>query len=502
MNRTLKVALLAGVSVIALSSAAMAQAFTNDEVAIQSGGNPWTPVAAIPGLTAPTTNGAYVLSGPEGLITTSVANAVGANGAPTVTYGSEASATTYVAPATNPGNVGGTYAAGSYVIDSSGALISTANQAACTATTCTWVAPAATDNAVAWQKVTYAMETNGAVSGTLASGGTVPATNTANTYSPGDVLLTSTGALATAANQCTATAKCSYTAATNFDAKATAASVAATDYAYTSAAPSAVLKNGANSAAIIGGGVVLGNANGQTTAAGPGGIATIDGTTGNTSTLTPGKLTLGYGGVPGVGITLDSTVDPVVTVSNGTASGTTTISNGDVTAGNSLKVGTGANTTTISGGNVTTTGTVTASAVSAGVISTQDSHGTGYGNVGDTLTSQQGQITNNAAGISNLNSLYHTQQGEINAVDAKANKALQSAAITASLPQLHFANGDWLSVGVGGADAGGTGAWALAAGALIRPNVMIGVKGGMSGNTGVVAASGSISFGGGNVPLK
>jgi hypothetical protein len=173
---------------------------------------------------------------------------------------------------------------------------------------------------------------------------------------------------------------------------------------------------------------------------------------------------------------------------------------GDLYASNSVTTNT-VNASTVNAGTVKAT-TVKATSVQATVLSTEDSHGLVYANVGDALTSQQGQITSNTAGIANLNSLYHTQQGEINAVDAKASKALQSAAVTAALPQLHFANGDWLSVGVGGADAGGSGAWALAAGALVQPNIMVGIKGGMSGNTGVIAASGSWSIGGRNAPLK
>jgi len=488
MTRLFKASVLTSVSALAIiaAGAANAQTFTNDEVAIQSGGNPWTPVTAIPGFTAPTTNGAYVLSGPEGLITTSVANAVGPNGAPAVTYGSEASATTYVAPATNPGNVGGTYAAGAYVVDTTGALVSIANQGACTAAICTWVAPTAIDTAVSWQKVTYAMETNGAASGTLASGGTVLGANTTNIYAAGDVLVTSTGALATVATQCTATAQCTYKPAGDVDTKATAASVAATDYAYTSAAPSAVLKNGANSAAIIGGGAVLGNANGQTTAAGPGGVAVIDtakGTStltagglatqdlsGNTATVAPtgvtvsnsagsittvnaGVITLG-GATAGYGITLNANADPIVTVTDGTLSGTTTIHNGDVAAGNSLKVGTGASTTTVTGGNVKATGTVqastftdgagttisggnvTANTVSANVLSTN-----GYANVGTALTG--------------INSTLLSQQGQITSLNGRMDKAYGGIAMATAFDKPLIGHDQKFGVSAGWGDFSG-----------------------------------------------
>lgn len=182
-----------------------------------------------------------------------------------------------------------------------------------------------------------------------------------------------------------------------------------------------------------------------------------------------------------------------------------TVTAADAKTGNSVTAGINGVTlsnrdgseTSVSSGGLATTGTVTAAVVSAGVLST-----TGYADVGSTLTSYGTQIDANTAGISHLNGLYSAQQGQIDAVNKKAGKALEAAAITASLPQLHFGPGDWLSVGVGGADAGGTGAWALAAGALVRPNIMVGLKGGMSGSTGVIAATGSMSFGGGNVPLK
>ena len=522
MNRTLKVALLAGVSVIALSSAAMAQStwvpFQNDESAtaltVPGGATaPGTPYVNAPGAT-PTTIGAYELTSPNGIDTTiAQSKVVDSHGNSIVTYGNELAATgAFVGT--------GTGTNGQYLLDTAGHIVSAATVAAngsnfdasgaCTANCGTYkntgaltgfVAPTAHDSLAVWTPVSYSMETAASTAATHSQIAGIAA----NSYLiDGNGKLVSTSA-ATAAGL-TATSSATDIAAAGFtqvlqgtiDQKATAASVASTDYAFTKVAAVAVV---GNSQTIAGPGSLVQQNTDSTgkvtnsTAIGPNGIAIADTVTGNTSTLTPGKLTLGYGGVPGVGITLDATVDPVLTVSGGTPATTTTISNGDVTAGNSLKVGTGANTTTISGGNVTTTGTVTAAKVSAPVISTQDSTGTVYGNVGNTLTSYGNTLTTDGAAIKALN-------GEVANAQSTANKALNSAAIVAAMPQLHFAPSDWLSVGVGGADAQGTGAWALAAGALIRPNVMLGVKGGMSGNTGVVAASGSISFGGNSVPLK
>ena len=202
------------------------------------------------------------------------------------------------------------------------------------------------------------------------------------------------------------------------------------------------------------------------------------------------------------GVTLENRDGSKTSVGSGglATTGTVTASSGGKTtvlASDGVSVSEGSNQTTVTASGVTTTGTVSAAVVSAGVLST-----TGYADVGSTLTSYGAQIDANTAGISNLNNLYKAQQGQIDAVNRKASKALESAAIVASLPQLHFGPGDTISVGAGIADAGGTGGWSLAAGALITPHVMVGLKGGMSGNTGVIAATGSMSFGGGASPLK
>ncbi len=92
----------------------------------------------------------------------------------------------------------------------------------------------------------------------------------------------------------------------------------------------------------------------------PNGFATLT-ITGNqnqgNSAIGGGAVTLT--GKPGETITLDATKDPVITVTNGTAAGTASISNGNVAAGNSLQVGTGANTVNVINGTVTAPGTIT-----------------------------------------------------------------------------------------------------------------------------------------------
>ena len=238
-----------------------------------------------------------------------------------------------------------------------------------------------------------------------------------------------------------------------------------------------------------------------------GGTATFNGTgaqTGTSATINGGLMTLSSSQGS---VVIDA--DPSVTVTNANgyakmqANGTTI---GFVTAdthGNQTAVTptglttTGtvtANTLTDGAGTTISGGVVTANAVGAGV----GSFGTLYAgsmDVGATLVSYGDRLNADDAAIKMLG-------GQVAHAQDTANKALSAAAITAALPQLHFAPGDWLSVGVGGADAGGTGAWSLAAGALVRPNIMLNIKGGMSGNTGVIAGGGSISFGGGYSPLK
>ena len=261
---------------------------------------------------------------------------------------------------------------------------------------------------------------------------------------------------------------------------------------------SAVTATGANHTDSAAGGVVYSTTDKTGvaqawTSAGPGGVIVAN-KTGSSSTMTAGQIAL-TGATAGYGITLDANADPIITVTNGTAAGTTTIHNGDVSAGSSMTVGTGSNKTTISGGNIATSGTVSASSVVATTGSFDTLSTTGYADVGVTLTSYGSQLAADGTAIKMLN-------GQVVNAQNTANKALAAAAIGAALPTLHWAPGDWLAVAAGGADAGGQGAWGLSAGALVTPRLAVSIKGGQSGNTGVVAGQVSYSFGGGNYPLK
>ena len=261
---------------------------------------------------------------------------------------------------------------------------------------------------------------------------------------------------------------------------------------------SAVTATGANHTDSAAGGVVYSTTDKTGvaqawTSAGPGGVIVAN-KTGSSSTMTAGQIAL-TGATAGYGITLDANADPIITVTNGTAAGTTTIHNGDVSAGSSMTVGTGSNKTTISGGNIATSGTVSASSVVATTGSFDTLSTTGFSDVGATLTSYGSRLNADDTAIKMLSN-------KANAAYSKATSAQNSVAIVAAFPELHFAPGDMFAVGVGGADAGGTGAWAAPAAMQVSPRFTVGIRGGSAKNTGVFAGSMSYSFGGGGAFLK
>ena len=445
------------------------------------------------------------------------------NGTPvSTTYGAEATATSYVAPAVDPGNVGGGYAAGSYVINASGQLVTPAQEAACTPATCTFVAPSATDplKSFQWVPATYSNDPGYAASSAVASG--LTSANSTGTYTAGDVALTSTGAIATSGAQCTATAKCTFAAAnandpalaspTNYTAKVVTTQPQGQGYGKVS-----TNQGSHTSTTSVAGGAVYANDTGQTAAIGAGGV-TIASKTGKTGTVTAdgAQWTSSQGSVT-------ISADPYVSVSTPQA-GATLGANGNaagVTAGNangyvsmgvngssigfvavntvtgastsvtpdgvntsgSVTVGSGSHKTVVSNGNITTTGTVTASSVvaSTGFFDTLST--TGYSDVGATLRADD-------AAIKMLNN-------KADAAYSKATTAQNSAAIVAAFPPLQFANNDMFAVGIGGADAGGTGAWAASAAMKFTPRFTVGISGGQANSTGVVAIHGSYSFGAG-----
>jgi YadA-like membrane anchor domain len=103
----------------------------------------------------------------------------------------------------------------------------------------------------------------------------------------------------------------------------------------------------------------------------------------------------------------------------------------------------GTSVTSVAPTGVTTNGTVTANSVvansvSATVLSTQDSHGYFYANVGDALTADRTGIAANSAAISSLQNLYAVQQGQINNLNARMDKAYGGIAMATAfeVPQV------------------------------------------------------------------
>jgi hypothetical protein len=122
---------------------------------------------------------------------------------------------------------------------------------------------------------------------------------------------------------------------------------------------------------------------------------------------------------------------PSLAVSDGTRT--------TVLAKDGMSTTNGTHTTTVTANGVTTTGTVSAAVVSAGVLST-----TGYSDVGSTLTSYDTRISANAAGISSLGALYSAQQGQINNLNGRMDKAYAGIAMATAFespqvdPGKHF----------------------------------------------------------------
>ena len=260
------------------------------------------------------------------------------------------------------------------------------------------------------------------------------------------------------------------------------------------------------------GGVTIQSASGNKTAVSTTGITIAD-KNGNSSsvTATGASWTSAAGSVviADPSVTVSNANGSAIMQANGTTIGFVTAdTHGNLTsmtptgltttgtvAANAVTVGTGANKTTISGGNINTTGTVTASSVVATTGSFDTLSTTGYSDVGATLTSYGLRLNADDAAIKMLNN-------KADQAYSKATSAQNLAAIVAAFPELHFAPGDMFAVGVGGADAAGTGAWAAAAAMQVTPRFTVGIRGGQAGSNGVFAGTASYSFGGGGAFLK
>ena len=516
-------ALLVG-AVFALSAGAAQAQFVNDGTYID---NPTgvtgiaNPVAipVTPGTGTLATNGAWVLEGINtGPVVTSVANAVGANGQPAVTYQSEASASTYVplataAAAQTLAGTGGTWAAGDYLVNTSTGQLFTGNAAAAllNAANLSWVSPTAVDPTVHWQQVTYNLETAHA---TAVTNSTVPAIGLNNYLIDKNGNLVSVSAATTAGLGLLSTP--SQIAAAGFtvvsqtapDPKATSASVPSTEYAYTGVAGASV-KNGANTIVGTAGGGVLTNATtGQSLAAGPGGaiasdpnakqsatfsaggLSVYDGNAGHSTQVGAGLVTLTNGSNPNAKITLDATVDPVLTVTNGTAAGTTTINNGTVTAGTSVNapvVNAGVTNTAVANVGVANIGQANVGGLAVAPNSTVDMGGNRVQDVG-----------------APVNPLDATNKAY---VDKGLNKAYEGTAIALSLSQPIFTGNQTFAIRAGWGEYESQNAFGLSAAGIIGRDWLwsgstVALDGGVGfGSSNTVAGKAGVTFGfGGGAP--
>jgi hypothetical protein len=291
----------------------------------------FAPYAGAPGAQK-TTEGAFMVLDSNGKAILASVGIVGADGTVHGTYANESAYATYLATAGNGPDTNGEIC----VIGGGASFANTTGAHTCG--TGNLQKPTDADNNIKWKAVDYAHETNYVASATLAASSTVPTTNTIGSSGSGKVLVTSAGLLAISAADCSATAKCSYESSTTVDTKATAAVVPAADYRITRVAAAAVI---GNSQTIAGPGSLVQQNTDPTgkvtdrTGVGPTGVTVTD-KDGNSTAVTAGKTVLN---APGKGsITLDATADPVLTVTDSTFHGTTTIHNGDVAVGNSLTV--------------------------------------------------------------------------------------------------------------------------------------------------------------------
>ena len=353
---------------------------------------------SIPG-SAATDSTVWLLKDEAGkVIPLSVANAYDSTGKPTVAYSAES-------------NYGGAYqntvgTTSVVLVDAHGNMVPAgsitgyANSAGEAAPTgYSWAAISATDPNVAWQKATYG-DVVGPASGYGLSSAPSAGTIT-GTYAAGDYVLKADGTILKSSNvnatNCPSATPCSYVTPQTIDPKAsvgfggTLQSVSGfptldtTKQNLPAFTQSSLGTDGkpANATTTIPGGAVYSNSTGQYQAVGPAGTVVTDGK-GNTTTV--GSNSISVVG-PNGSVTI---ADPSIIVTNGTASGTTKIVNGDVTIGNSLKVGVGATNSTLTGagllvqdgaGNATGVGASGVAVSNGSSVGVVGATGVGVGNV-------------------------------------------------------------------------------------------------------------------------
>jgi hypothetical protein len=227
---------------------------------------------------------------------------------------------------------------------------------------------------------------------------------------------------------------------------------------------------------------------------------------GNTGNLTGGLLTLTNSGNPNAKITLDATVDPVLTVSNGTAAGTTAITNGDVAVGNSVTVGTSAtNQTVINNGAITANSLFVKDAAVSGNLTVGGTASVagqaflaGGATVSNNLTVNPGanvsmggnvvrDVATPAAGTDAANKAY--VDTAVAGVNRRIDRADQGIAIAMAVQNPILTGGDRFGISVNWGDFAGNNAVGLAAAGVVGQNLFgtgekMAVTGGFGFGTG------------------
>jgi trimeric autotransporter adhesin len=198
---------------------------------------------------------------------------------------------------------------------------------------------------------------------------------------------------------------------------------------------------------------------------------------GNIGIFNGGLLRLTNGANPKAQITLDATVDPVLTVTNGTAAGTTTINNGAVTAGTSVTVGTNANNqTVINNGSVTTNSVQVNNNLTVAPGANVDFGGNALHGVGP------GVLGTDAVNVNQLNSAVST-------LNKRIDKADQGIAIAMAVQNPILTGSDRFGVSVNWGDFAGNNAVGFAAAGVVGQNLFgtgekMAVTGGFGFGTG------------------
>ncbi len=206
------------------------------------------------------------------------------------------------------------------------------------------------------------------------------------------------------------------------------------------------------------------------------------------TSINGGVLTVN-GATSGQSITLDANAD-VLTVTNGTAAGTTTINNGVVTAGTSLNAP-----------------TVNADTVNAGTVNTANA------NIGNSLNVAPGATVNMGGNrVQDVGTpIFASDAANKAYVDRGVNRAFEGAALALAIEQPIFLPGQTFAIRAGWGDFEGQNAVGFSAAGVIAHNVLgygstLTVDAGVGVGTDYSQVGGkagvTLGFGGGIAPIK